>query len=148
MCQNAQKNLKKCVNFENLILSMSISKKIIPYHHALVEIAREFRNNPTPAEEMLWQKLKRKQLMGYDFHRQKPIGYYVVDFFSPRLMLAIELDGSVHESDYAMLKDYRRQESIEEFGVRFLRFKNFEIERNVDDVVKEIEEWIVRNRKF
>ena len=125
-----------------------MSTKIIPYRHELVELAKEFRNNPTPAEKILWQKLKRKQLMGYDFHRQKPIGYYVVDFFSPRLMLAIELDGSVHEADYAILKDERRQESIEEFGVRFLRFKNCEIERNVNSVVKEIEEWVSKNKKF
>lgn len=87
-------------------------------------------------------------MMGYDFHRQKPIGYYIVDFFSPRLMLAIELDGRVHETDYAVLKDEIRQESIEEFGVRFLRFKNFEIETSADNVVKEIEEWIKRNKKF
>src|SRR5574342_502930 len=98
-----------------------MSKKILPYRHELVELAREFRNNPTRAEKILWQKLKGKQMMGYDFHRQKPIGYYIVDFFSPRLMLAIELDGSVHETDYAMLKDEARQESIEELGVRFLR---------------------------
>ncbi len=86
--------------------------------------------------------------MGYDFHRQKPIGHYVVDFFCPRLLLAIELDGSVHETDYAMLRDEVRQESTEEFGVIFLRFKNFEVEKNVDGVVKEIEEWIRRNKRF
>lgn len=123
-------------------------KVIIPYRPELTELAREFRNNPTPAEKILWQKLKGKQIMGYDFHRQKPIGHYVVDFFCPRLLLAIELDGSVHETDYAMLRDEVRQESTEEFGVIFLRFKNFEVEKNVDGVVKEIEEWIRRNKRF
>ncbi|HLG33881.1 MAG TPA: endonuclease domain-containing protein [Bacteroidia bacterium] len=125
-----------------------MDKKVIPYRHELVELAREFRNNPTKAEKILWQKLKGKQVLGYDFHRQKPIGYYVVDFFCLKLMLAIELDGNVHETDYAMLRDERRQDSImDEFGIRFLRFRNFEIEKNVDGVVREIEEWIRKNKE-
>jgi len=125
-----------------------MDKKVIPYRHELVELAREFRNNPTPAEKILWQKLKGKQVLSYDFHRQKPIGYYVVDFFCPKLMLAVELDGSVHETDYAILRDERRQDSImDEFGIQFLRFKNSEVEKNVDGVVGEIEEWIKKNKE-
>lgn len=125
-----------------------MDKKVIPYRHELVEIAREFRNNPTPAEKILWQKLKGKQVLGYDFHRQKPIGYYVVDFFCPKLMLAVELDGSVHETDYAMIRDECRQDSImDEFGIRFLRFKNSEIEKNVEGVVGEISDWIRKNKR-
>jgi len=119
-----------------------LDKKIIPYRPELTELARDFRNNPTPTEKILWEKLKGKKLLGYDFHRQKPIGYYVVDFFCPKLMLAIELDGGVHEQEQSIIKDGIRQDSIEQFGVQFLRFKNFEIEQDVDRVVREIELWI------
>ncbi len=124
-----------------------LDKKIITYRPELTELAREFRNNPTRTEKILWEKLKRKKLLGYDFHRQKPIGYYVVDFFCPRLMLAIEIDGSVHDLEQRKIKDEIRQDAIEQFGIRFLRFKNNEIEYNVDLVVREIELWIEENKK-
>ena len=124
-----------------------LDKKIITYRPELTSLAKEFRNNPTLTEKILWEKLKRRKLLGYDFHRQKPIGYYVVDFFCPRLMLAIEIDGSVHNLEQTIIKDQIRQDSIEQFGIRFLRFKNFEIENNVDMVVGEIELWIKENKK-
>jgi len=125
-----------------------LNKKIITYRPELTQLAREFRNNPTRAEKILWEKLKRKKLLGFDFHRQKPIGYYVVDFFCPRLMLAIELDGNVHELEQVKLKDEFRQDAIEQFGVRFLRFKNYQIEKEIDWVVREIELWIEENKKL
>ena len=124
-----------------------LDKRIITYQPALTELAREFRNNPTRTEKILWEKLKRKKLLNYDFHRQKPIGYYVVDFFYPRLMLAIEIDGSVHDLEQVKIKDENRQDSIEQLRVRFLRFKNYEIESNVDLVVRTIELWIEENKK-
>ncbi len=48
-------------------------RKIIPYNPKLKELARELRNNSTKAEIILWTKLRRKQIYGYDFHRQKPL---------------------------------------------------------------------------
>lgn len=66
-------------------------RKIIPYNPALKEKARELRNNSTKTEILLWLNLKGKQMRGYDFHRQKPIDNYIVDFFCNELMLAIEI---------------------------------------------------------
>ena len=54
------------------------------------------RKNSTLSEVLLWNELKGKKLMGIDFHRQKPIGNYIVDFFSPELRLVIEIDGITH----------------------------------------------------
>jgi very-short-patch-repair endonuclease len=119
-----------------------LDKKIIPYRPELTQLAKEFRNNLTRTEKILWERLKRRKLLGYDFHRQKPIGHYIVDFYCPKLMLAIEIDGNVHDEEQAIIKDEIRQDAIEQFGVRFLRFKNFEIEKDIDGVVKEIELWI------
>ncbi len=72
-------------------------RKIIPYNPRLKELARQLRNNSTKAEVFLWQKIKRKQYYGYDFHRQKPIDNFILDFFCHELMLGIEVDGYSHE---------------------------------------------------
>ena len=56
-------------------------RQIIPYNPKLKEIARQLRNNSTLSEVLLWLELKGKKMRGYDFHRQKPIDNYIVDFF-------------------------------------------------------------------
>ena len=118
-------------------------RKIIPYNPKLKQLARNLRNNSTKSEVLLWNYLKGKQLKGYDFHRQKPIGNFIVDFFCNDLMLAIEIDGESHYGNEG--KDKERQKEIEKFGVNFLRFDESEIYYNLDGVVKTIEEWIDEN---
>jgi len=124
-----------------------LDKKIIQYNPKLTLIAREFRNNPTVTEKILWERLKRKRIMGFDFHRQKPIGNYIVDFYCSRLMLAIEIDGPVHNLEFNMIKDIIRQDRIEQSGIQFLRFENHEIERNLESVINKIKDWIEENHK-
>jgi very-short-patch-repair endonuclease len=118
-------------------------RNIIPYDHSLKEKARELRNKSTFTEVMLWQQLKKKQLLGHDFHRQKPIGHYIVDFYCNELNLAIEVDGESHYGNEEY--DLKRQTEIEKFGVRFLRFDDLEVRHNLDGVVKLIRDWIVVN---
>lgn len=89
---------------------------IIKYNPKLKELARQLRNNATKSEVLLWQKLKRGQMYGYDFHRQKPIDEYIVDFFCNRLRLAIEVDGYSHEILEVWEKDVKKNESIERTG--------------------------------
>ena len=72
---------------------MKIKRKIYPYNPKLKLLARKLRNNSTYAEVLLWNQLKNKKLNGYDFHRQKPIDNYILDFFCYDLMLGIEVDG-------------------------------------------------------
>ena len=60
-------------------------RKIIPYNPKLTALARQLRNNATKSEIFLWLKLKGKQMYGYDFHRQKPIDNYILDFFCYRI---------------------------------------------------------------
>jgi very-short-patch-repair endonuclease len=112
----------------------------LPYNPQLKAIARMLRNNMTRSEILLWNQLKGKQVLGYDFHRQKPIDEFVVDFFSPRLRLAIEIDGLSH--DGKLEKDSKRQTEIEKFGIRFLRFSDEEVVNNLDGVVDAIRLWI------
>ena len=121
-------------------MNFKSNRKIIPYNPALKEKARELRNNSTRTEILLWTFLKGKQLRGYDFHRQKPIDEYIVDFFCNELMLAVEIDGVSHIGKE--LYDTKRQNRLEKLGVTFLRFKDEDVFYNCDYVVKEIEKWI------
>ncbi|MCK5723414.1 MAG: endonuclease domain-containing protein [Gammaproteobacteria bacterium] len=117
-------------------------RKIIPYNPKLKQIAKNLRNNSTLSEVLLWQHLKDKKMKGYDFHRQKPIGNYIIDFFCSDLMLAIEIDGISH--DDKINKDIKRQKQIENFGISFLRFDDIDVKKNIKGVVVAIEEWIDR----
>jgi len=72
-------------------------RKIYHYNPKLKERARQLRNNSTLSAILLWNELKNGKMKGKDFHRQKPILNYIVDFFCPELALAIEIDGNRHE---------------------------------------------------
>ena len=119
-----------------------MGRKIIPYKPALKEIARRLRNNSTLGEVLLWKKLRNKQMLGYDFHRQKPLDQFVVDFFCNELNLAIEIDGGSHEGDQAREKDAARQERLESLGAKFLRFKESDVRMTMRTVLETIEHWI------
>jgi len=94
----------------------------------------------TVAEVLLWKKLKGRQVDGYDFDRQRPIGEYIVDYYCKDLKLAIEIDGISH--DYKPKDDQKRQQQIEKLGVRFLRFWEQEVKTDSCAVVGKIREWI------
>ena len=122
-----------------------MTRKIILYKPALKEIARGLRNNSTLGEVLLWKKLRNKQMLSYDFHRQKPIDQFIVDFFCHELHLAIEIDGSSHDGDEAQEKDAARQKRLESLGVRFLRFKESDMRKNLRGVLEAIDQWIKTN---
>ncbi len=117
--------------------------KIIPYNPILKERARQLRQNMTPGEATLWKYLKRKQMCGYDFDRQRPIDQYIVDFYCKQLMLAIEIDGYSHDSPEAQESDRARQAHLESLGVRFLRFNEEDVCAEVEGVLSVIEDWIM-----
>ena len=121
-------------------------RNIIPYNPKLKTLASRLRKDMTLAEVLLWNELKQKRMMGYDFDRQKPLDNYIVDFFSKDLMLAIEIDGSSHDHEVAYKADVYRQQKIEAYGVRFLRFDDGEVKRDMKNVLRTIEIWIEENR--
>jgi len=120
-----------------------MARKIIPYKPYLKKIAQGLRNNSSSAEVFLWLQLKGKQMKGYDFHRQKPLLNYIVDFYCHELNLAIEIDGITHYEEDVAVNDIVRQHEIEKFGVSFLRFTNEAIYKNMPGVLQAIEEWIL-----
>lgn len=107
---------------------------ILPYNRNLRMRARELRNNATRAEIILWQEIKNRAL-GHQFHRQVPIDEFIVDFYCHELMLAIEVDGSSHESPEAQQNDALRQRRLESLGVRFIRFDNGEVMADMSSVL-------------
>jgi very-short-patch-repair endonuclease len=115
-------------------------KPILPYDPNLKELARRLRNSSTMSEVLLWRCLKGKQILGYDFDRQRPIDRYIVDFYCKELRLAIEIDGSTH--DEKIQEDITRQRNLELLGVRFLRFRDGDVKRNLEGVIEEIRKWI------
>jgi len=115
-------------------------RKIISYNPRLKEYARYLRRNMTLAEVLLWKRLKGRQLKGYDFDRQKPIGEFIVDFYCKDLQLAIEVDGRSH--DFKPDKDAERQDILEKLGVRFLRFWDHDVKKDMRAVLNTIESWI------
>ena len=122
-------------------------RKIIPYNHKLKELARQLRNNSTLAEVLLWKHLKGKKMRGFDFHRQRPIDEYIVDFFCAELMLAIEIDGLSHERPEKCQQDRQRQKRLENLGVRFLRFHDLDVKKDIASVLRAIDNFIERSVK-
>lgn len=124
---------------------VELKKQRIYYNPKLKELARQLRNNSTHAEVLLWNELKNGKMKGYDFHRQKPIDNYIVDFFCYDLMLAIEIDGVTHTYESSVFKDDERQKKLEKLGVRFLRFDDEDVKAQINRVLWAIEDWINTN---
>ena len=116
--------------------------RIIPYNPKLKEFARQLRNNSTRSEIWLWKRLKGKQRLGYDFHRQKPIDNYILDFFCHELMLGIELDGISHMFDEIQEHDQEKTQRMNQLGITILRFHDDEVFQDIDAVVQAIDTWI------
>ena len=104
--------------------------------------ARRLRKNLTDAEQLLWRRLRRKQIAGHRFRRQAPIGPYVVDFVCHDRKIVIELDGGQHADQVE--QDARRDKLLAEQGFRVLRFWNNEVFENLDGVVIRITELLDR----
>ena len=101
--------------------------------------ARKLRRRLTDAEQKLWQHIRQRQMMGFKFRRQSPIGRYIVDFVCVEKRLIVELDGGQHavQQDY----DHCRSEWLESQGFKVIRFWNHDVMNNVE----EIKEVIARN---
>ena len=113
--------------------------KIIPYDPELREYARYLRKNSTLSEVILWQNIRRKAF-GVQFHRQVPMLNYIVDFYCHEIGLAIEIDGNSHEHKF--LYDARRQGRLEKEGVKFIRFSNEEVQKELFSVLLALKEKI------
>ena len=104
----------------------------------LTNIARRLRENATEAEKVLWQRLSRRQMEGFKFRRQQPIGQYVADFVNFKKKLIIELDGGQHKIQKD--EDKKRDDWFEERGFKVLRFWNNDVFENIEGILEVVRE--------
>ena len=109
----------------------------------IVHAARELRQEATDAEARLWNALRGRRLAGLKFRRQHPYGRLVLDFFCVEHGLAVELDGNIHAELTQAARDAERTEFLQAHGIRVLRFKNDQVENEIETVLKQIEEAIL-----
>lgn len=108
---------------------------MLPYNRILKPRARNLRRAMTDAEQLLWLRLRRKQIGGVQFYRQKPIGNYIVDFYAPRAKIVIEVDGSQHHEPRAIEADVERDEFLSRLELNILRFNNLQVLRETESVL-------------
>jgi restriction endonuclease S subunit len=115
--------------------------KYIPYNPALKDMARENRENPTPAEKKMWEFLQNKELEGLKFTRQKPLDKFIVDFYCAELRLAVEIDGEYHNNQKE--QDKTRSEILwDKYKIRVIRYTNDQILNNPKEVLDDLLEKI------
>jgi very-short-patch-repair endonuclease len=104
----------------------------------LVLAAREMRGEPTRAELILWQMLRRRGLGDARFRRQYAIGPYILDFFCLELGLAVEVDGKGHEEPDQVRYDQERTDFLNRKGIAVLRFSDNQVENELDRVLESL----------
>ncbi len=117
---------------------MSATEPASKLPESLLENAKHMRKNQTPAEEMLWQLVRKKQL-GTKFRRQHPIQEgFILDFYNHEHKLCIELDGGYHNEENQKISDQERERILNDMDIRILRFKNEDILNNTEQVLEKI----------
>ncbi|WP_255480297.1 DUF559 domain-containing protein [Mucilaginibacter sp. E4BP6] len=107
------------------------------YYEQLKDFSRDNRNQPTEAENILWQLLRNEQT-GFKIRRQHAIGQYIADFVSLQKGLIIELDGHHHKLNKEA--DDARTEVLNHLGFDVIRFINDEVLSNPQKVANDIKQ--------
>ena len=113
----------------NIVIGQKVSRE-------LHERARELRRNMTPAERILWEKLRHNRLNGLQFRRQQIIDGFIVDFYCHSKALVVEVDGDIHDEQKAY--DSERDNSLIARGFGVLRFTNEEVKDDLATVLQKI----------
>jgi len=100
----------------------------------IFERANVLRNKMTPAEQLLWERVKGKKICGVRFRRQHPNDIFIVDFYCHAALLVIEIDGKIHlqQKEY----DEGRTAEIKKFDIEVIRFTNHEVESDIERVIE------------
>lgn len=116
---------------------MKREKKRIRTSAQIQHRARELRREMTPAERLLWSRLRNRRLEGLKFRRQHPLGPFIADFYCAACRLVVEIDGDIH--DLQPERDAARTEQFEQYGYRVIRFRNVQVLNDLEDVLAAIE---------
>jgi very-short-patch-repair endonuclease len=108
----------------------------------LLRIAADLRNSLTPSERLLWEKLRNRKLSGFKFRRQHPFNEIILDFYCHDARISIEVDGNIHKDNYQKERDKERTFILSKFGIKELRFSNWEVENQIEKVLDKIKEYL------
>ena len=111
---------------------------MLHYDSRLKSNSRQLRRSLTDSEALMWFKLRRKQILGVQFYRQKPIGNYIVDFYAPKVRLIVELDGSQHFLPKQQAYDSKRELYLKAQGLAVIRFHNLQVLQETSGVMEVI----------
>lgn len=117
---------------------------MLTYNQNLKPLSQKLRATMTPQEIFLWKKINRKQIYGVQFYRQKPIGPFIVDFYSKNPKLVIEIDGGHHFEPTQLEKDKERDAFLKIQGFAVLRFDNHSVMTNWHGVGQILMDTILR----
>ena len=102
--------------------------------------ARELREQQTPAEKILWERLRARRFWDLKFRRQFPVEGFITDFCCHEAKLIVEVDGSVHDEPHQKAHDENRDIFLRSLGYKILRFSNEQILDDVDSVLQDLAE--------
>ena len=117
-----------------------------PYRGSLKQPSRDLRRRMTDAERLLWARIRRDQIHGLRFYRQKPLLSFIVDFYCPKAKLVIELDGRQHRWPDHEAGDQERDSRLRALGLRVLRFDNRRVLCEADAVLDVIRRRAIQKR--
>jgi very-short-patch-repair endonuclease len=89
-----------------------------------LELARQFRKNPTESEDLVWQMLRNRQIKNLKWRRQQVIDGFIADFYCAELNVVLEIDGSVHDKEDVKEYDEYRTSVFESKGIKTFRLRN------------------------
>jgi very-short-patch-repair endonuclease len=104
----------------------------------IVQVAREARRKPTPAEQKLWEAIRGRKLAGLKFRHQHPYGRFILDAFCVEHQLEIEIDGGIHSNSDQRAYDAARTEYLNLHDIRVLRFTNDQVLDHLDEVLSDV----------
>lgn len=112
-------------------------RSFVPYNKNLRDRSRELRSDSTLAEVLLWKHLRTRQMKGFQFNRQKPLGRFIADFYCKSLALVIEIDRNSHEGKEQY--DADRDVELHRLGLTILHFTDQEVKTNMRGALARIE---------
>ncbi len=124
------------------------SKNNWHYNKNLKNFANKLRKNMTKAEACLWKyALRAGNLSNWQFARQRPVLNYIADFMCKELLIIIEVDGLTHQWNETYEKDRKKEKELELAGFKILKFQDEEVLNNINNVIMEIEDCVVKRQK-
>ncbi|MGE3318422.1 MAG: endonuclease domain-containing protein [Candidatus Berkiella sp.] len=113
---------------------------MVYYNSKLKPYSRDLRSNMTDAEHLIWSKIRRRQIEGIQFYRQRVISSYIVDFYAPTVKLVLEIDGSQHLEVEHLEVDKARDAFLNNLGILVLRFDNNQVIFQLGSVIERVYE--------